>query len=188
MRLTPLLSVLSTITLVGAGCFPSTPAITSFEECAAAGNPVMESYPRQCRTPDGRSFTEEVSPPPSLGLWAEPNGIVVTDQQPGASVTISAIIMEKAGWIVIHKEAAGKPGVVIGEARLVAGESSQIKVSLREATLEGMGYYAMLHMDDGDGRFNIAKDAPVRSSVLDGIIMARFEASAEAGEPPVVNP
>ncbi len=32
-------------------------AITSFEECVAAGNPVMESYPRQCRT-SGNSFSE----------------------------------------------------------------------------------------------------------------------------------
>ena len=31
-------------------------AITSFEECAAAGNPIMESYPEQCRTADGRMF------------------------------------------------------------------------------------------------------------------------------------
>ena len=32
--------------------------IHSFEECAAAGNPVMESYPRQCRTADGKHFVE----------------------------------------------------------------------------------------------------------------------------------
>lgn len=36
------------------------PDIDSFEECAAAGHPVMESYPRQCRTPDDRTFTEEL--------------------------------------------------------------------------------------------------------------------------------
>jgi hypothetical protein len=30
--------------------------IRNFEECAAAGYPVMESYPEQCRTPDGRLF------------------------------------------------------------------------------------------------------------------------------------
>ena len=34
--------------------------ITSFEECVAAGNPVMESYPRQCRTEDGNLFVEEI--------------------------------------------------------------------------------------------------------------------------------
>lgn len=38
-------------------------SIESFEECAAAGNPVMESYPRQCRTSDGRLFVEEISEP-----------------------------------------------------------------------------------------------------------------------------
>ena len=32
-------------------------AVTSFEECVAAGNPVMESYPRQCRAGE-KSFTE----------------------------------------------------------------------------------------------------------------------------------
>jgi hypothetical protein len=36
---------------------PVTPDIASFEECAAAGYPVAESYPEICRTPDGRSFT-----------------------------------------------------------------------------------------------------------------------------------
>lgn len=36
------------------------PVITNFEECAAAGNAVMESYPRQCRSKDGRLFVEEL--------------------------------------------------------------------------------------------------------------------------------
>lgn len=31
----------------------------SFEECVAAGNPVMESYPERCRTPDGKTFENE---------------------------------------------------------------------------------------------------------------------------------
>lgn len=39
-----------------AGCEP---AFTSFEECVAAGNPVMESYPRQCRA-DGQTFVEKM--------------------------------------------------------------------------------------------------------------------------------
>ncbi len=33
---------------------------STFEECAAAGNPIMESYPRQCRTKNGKTFTEDV--------------------------------------------------------------------------------------------------------------------------------
>jgi hypothetical protein len=35
--------------------------INSFEECVAFGFPVMESYPRQCRTADGRNFVEIVN-------------------------------------------------------------------------------------------------------------------------------
>ena len=33
--------------------------VTNFQECVEAGNPVMESYPRQCRH-DGETFTEFV--------------------------------------------------------------------------------------------------------------------------------
>lgn len=35
------------------------PPVTNFEECVKAGNPVMESYPRQCRHND-QTFTEEI--------------------------------------------------------------------------------------------------------------------------------
>ncbi|MFH1759293.1 MAG: hypothetical protein ABH822_01880 [Patescibacteria group bacterium] len=34
--------------------------ITNFEECAEAGNPVMESYPRQCRA-DGVLYVEDIT-------------------------------------------------------------------------------------------------------------------------------
>ena len=34
--------------------------ITNYEECVKAGNPVMESDPAQCRTPDGETFVQEV--------------------------------------------------------------------------------------------------------------------------------
>ena len=35
-------------------------SINSFEECVLAGNSVMESHPRQCRTIDGKNFVEEI--------------------------------------------------------------------------------------------------------------------------------
>jgi hypothetical protein len=34
--------------------------VTNFEECAASGNPVMESYPRQCRA-DGTNYVENIA-------------------------------------------------------------------------------------------------------------------------------
>ena len=37
--------------------------VLSFDDCILAGYPVLESYPRQCKTPDGRVFAEEITPP-----------------------------------------------------------------------------------------------------------------------------
>ena len=39
---------------------PSAPVVTNFEECASAGNAIMESYPRQCRSVAGQLFVENV--------------------------------------------------------------------------------------------------------------------------------
>lgn len=38
---------------------PPTDIVNNFEECVGAGNPVMESYPRQCRSGD-KTFVEDV--------------------------------------------------------------------------------------------------------------------------------
>lgn len=43
--------------------FGTQPLIANFEECAKAGYPVMESYPRQCRTPDNTFFVETIANP-----------------------------------------------------------------------------------------------------------------------------
>lgn len=34
--------------------------VQNFEECVKEGNPVMESFPRQCRSSDGQLFVEEI--------------------------------------------------------------------------------------------------------------------------------
>ncbi|MBI5530568.1 MAG: hypothetical protein HY918_03645 [Candidatus Doudnabacteria bacterium] len=34
--------------------------IQTFEQCVRAGNPVMESYPRQCSLPSGKFFVEKI--------------------------------------------------------------------------------------------------------------------------------
>jgi hypothetical protein len=36
------------------------PSVNSFEECVSAGYQIMESYPRQCKIPDGKTFTEDI--------------------------------------------------------------------------------------------------------------------------------
>ena len=59
--------VLALIIIIGVGgvvylSMNSKKAITTFAECAAAGNPVQESYPRKC-TANGVTFTEVITTP-----------------------------------------------------------------------------------------------------------------------------
>jgi hypothetical protein len=61
-----IIAAAAVVLLLLAGCSKEAPVIektiTSFEECVAAGNPVMESYPRQCS--DGKhTFTETIETP-----------------------------------------------------------------------------------------------------------------------------
>lgn len=36
------------------------PSVSNFEECVEAGYPVLESYPPQCKTPDGKTFAQDI--------------------------------------------------------------------------------------------------------------------------------
>ena len=52
-------------------------AVDSFEKCALAGFPIMESYPRQCKNALGEVFTEEIDdiPEPKNCVDSCGNGI-----------------------------------------------------------------------------------------------------------------
>lgn len=39
---------------------PVVKEVSSFEECKNAGYPIMETYPEQCRTPNGQVFVNEI--------------------------------------------------------------------------------------------------------------------------------
>lgn len=72
-----------------------TPLVTSFKECAEAGNPVMESYPRRCVTPNGTSFTEII---PSKVVYENTtkDTIVIDTPLPEETVGNSFVVSGKA--------------------------------------------------------------------------------------------
>jgi hypothetical protein len=54
------LLVITAIGVMFSACTHTPPeTVTSFEECIATGNPVMESYPRQCAS-GGQTFVEDI--------------------------------------------------------------------------------------------------------------------------------
>jgi hypothetical protein len=69
--------------------------IRSFEDCVAAGNAIMESNPRQCRTKDGRLFAEEIKVEPTYQS-ATADSIVVELPYPGAVTGKEFMVVGKA--------------------------------------------------------------------------------------------
>ncbi|MBW3002214.1 DUF333 domain-containing protein [Candidatus Woesearchaeota archaeon] len=101
--------------------------ITDFEQCIDAGFPVMESHPRQCRTPDGRIFTEVLPEPiggqrdehgclgPAGYTWvATISGCAriweLDDQQKFAAKTAIDTVGEQYGLTVVEVMTARCPG------------------------------------------------------------------------------
>jgi hypothetical protein len=66
-------------------------AVSTFDECVAAGFPVMESYPPRCTDADGNTFTQ------IIGSRDSKAGLIVVDNLPdGAQVTSPIQITGKA--------------------------------------------------------------------------------------------
>lgn len=70
------------------------PAISSYEQCVAAGYPVMESYPEQCAVPGGQSFTRQLSEEEQAALENKSSGFdtespLITDLPEGEAIELS---------------------------------------------------------------------------------------------------
>lgn len=84
-----ILLVIIALSISGASLYlylRKTPAATSFEECTKIkGSVILETYPRQCRTPDGKTFTEETETPyygePFEGVLEFEEGIYYTKDE-----------------------------------------------------------------------------------------------------------
>lgn len=106
------------------------------------------------------------------------NRIVMTDQYPGNVVYLSSIQLANPGFVVIHKDSSGRPGLAIGSAYFSSGINPG-RVTLSEAMIDGQTYYAVLHSDNGDKVFNASQDAEVKDS-NGNTIMRVFKATTSA--------
>lgn len=81
--------------------------------------------------------------------------IAVADQAAGETVVLSSADLKKAGWIAIRDSR----GWTLGAAWLPAGSQKNVSVSLLRRTSAGESYTAVVHVDDGDKKFDIKRDA-----------------------------
>ena len=150
------LIIASVLLLVGAGCAKAD--IASFEECAASGNPVMESSPRQCRA-GGTTFVETL-PSDVLddGTFTLKKGETKTSGS-GLAITLAAIEDSRCPKDV-QCIWAGEFAALLS-MRLLAREAQPVEVRLGQTTrpsAEALGYaFTLTAIDEGAVMIDIDK-------------------------------
>jgi len=107
-----------------------------------------------------------------------PSTVAADDQPSGSSVNV-AVKTDIEVWVAVHEDVAGKPSKILG-AQLFSADTNLGKVELLRPTAEGMKYHAILHSDDGDRKFDPAKDSPLTNGA-GAVTSDEFTATAGAG-------
>ena len=101
-----------------------------------------------------------------------PNAVAITDYPEGKIVTATKVKLESSGYVVVHEDRAGAPGMILGYSKLLkAGESDDVAIGLSKAAKAGDSLYVMLHLDDGDGKFNAKADMPAKDNFGNSVVM-----------------
>ncbi len=116
---------------------------------------------------------EVINQMPVPAARMESNSVVVIEQKPGTTASLSLVQLSSPGFVVIHEDAAGSLGAVLGASALLpAGENLNISVSLSTSTTDGQKLHAALYSDtNGDSSFTAGTDRAIIDSLgnpLDG--------------------
>jgi len=91
------------------------------------------------------------------------NSIEVKDQLPGNAVIVSNIALNTGAFVVVQQAQKGFYGTVIGAKFFERGERPAV-IPVNPATQAGQSYMVGLYKDDGDGKFDVTKDTPIKDS------------------------
>lgn len=133
----------------------NTSNITSYDDCVAAGYPVLESYPTRCATPDGRSFTQYIG-----NELEKADMITITAPRPNATVTspLSITGTARGSWFF-----EGVFPVTLTDAQGIVVATGQAHAQGDWMTDAFVSYTAELTYTtapSGNGTLTLAKDNP----------------------------
>jgi plastocyanin len=90
--------------------------------------------------------------------------VAVTDQEiVDGTVTIAEVLSDGPGWLVIHAQADGNPGPILGYSPVADGTNADVMIEI-DAAQATETLYAMLHTDGGElgaWEFPSGPDTPV---------------------------
>ncbi len=123
----------------------------------------------------GISETEQVFKQNNKDTSAETNtvketqnkSIIVLDQPAGNTVTVQNVILQKSdngNWIVVHEIKDGTVSNALGATRKDFGTYSGVEVKLLRGTVSGGTYAVVLYDDDGDRKFDLQTDKPLKDA------------------------
>ncbi|MEK7583887.1 MAG: hypothetical protein AAB490_01470 [Patescibacteria group bacterium] len=111
----------------------------------------------------------------------------VASRQEGTLVLIERVVFAEPGFVVLRDDLFGEPGVIVGMSGLLpAGETKGVVIESLQASPGESTFFAMLYVDDGNGRFKQLED----SQLVDADekpIMAMFTMQNAGGVQPDVS-
>ena len=141
--------------------------INSYEECVAAGNPVAESFPEQCFTEDGRSFTRDINQneapeEENLTQYTSDKGVMIVVDSPLRNTVVSSPLnitgRVPGNWSF---EASFPVRLVDGEGKVLATGTGELQGDWMTEDL--VSFKAVLEFDEpasGEGKLILMKDNP----------------------------
>ena len=125
-------------------------------------------------------------------MAATPSVTVADQAITDGMVTVAEVVSQGPGWIVIHAQADGKPGPIIGYEAVVDGANQDVMVQVDAAAATDT-LYAMLHTDAGTvGTFEFpgGADVPVKDDagnvITPAFTMLSDQAEAMPSDTPVL--
>ncbi|MBU0613764.1 hypothetical protein KJ766_00560 [Patescibacteria group bacterium] len=96
-------------------------------------------------------------------IEVEGSSVTVENQTKPDKVVLGAIL-PSSGFITVHESLSGAPAEVIGVSEFIeSGIYGGYIIDLSQNMIEGSRYITLLHLDDGDGIFDMNNDLPVMS-------------------------
>lgn len=92
---------------------------------------------------------------------SDPSLLILTPQSAGTEVVVTKAIVSEPTWVVVYESRNGAPGNILGAA-LFFPERQAGSVQLLRGTVSGQTYFAGKRVDDGDRKFSMDTDNPLK--------------------------